>query len=292
MAKSLYEYFTETDGVETTWDITSAKTILAQTFTIGTTGVNQTHTVEEILLQLTKGGTPAGNLTIEIRETTAGAPNSSVLATGTIAMSAIGAISWVSCSNLIGNMQLSASTKYALCIHHLSTVTAANKISWSGEQSSSQYSGGTAYYSIDNGATWTAVTDTSSTWDFDFQIFGDDFKGTLCTYQDVINKAGSGANATARSVSNVSNYVRQCENALNARTKTDWTARYASVSANLKYFLNEIVSSMAAKKVINYSHTGYNSRLEQQQMIETLDKEIEKYTEEIKKEDIKVFVYG
>lgn len=291
MAKSLYEYAVSQDDVDTTWGVWGAESILAQTITIGTTGANVRQTVQGIKLLLSKTGGPAGDLTVEIRDTTAGIPTN-VRATGTIAMTAIGAgLTWVECSNFIGNTILEASGVYAICIHHLSTVTAGNYIAWGGEGTASSYAGGVCKYSITNGATWADVTDGGGAcYDFCFQVFGDTFSATLCTHEDIINKAGSGANEKAIGVSVSSNFAIQAESILNSRTKHNWTDNYSTLNQDVKYILNEIVSDLAAIKVINYSHTGYNSRLESQQMIENLRMDAEKNIKELKEEDIKSFV--
>ena len=297
MAKSLYEYYTSgtIDEYNDTWDsnnnifVAPGKTVLAQTFTVGTVGVNSNFAIEEVKLHLVKTGAPAGNLTVEIRQVTGAGVPDLVLATGTISMADIGALGWCSCSNFIGNTNLTASTKYAICIHHLSTTTAANYIRWHGTLTVDGYAGGIVFGSKDNGATWVDA-DAINPQDLHFQIFGDTFTGTLCTYEDVINKAGSGANSTAKSVSNVSNYVKQVESIVNVRTKTDWTTLFSTLNANKKYILSEIASNLAAIKVINYDKSGYTGgRLEAESIQKTLRDEAEQYIIELKT-DIQDFV--
>lgn len=299
MVKSLYEYYSAatTGEYEDTFDTNnnifggSAPTILAQTFTVGNVGVNENFTVEEIQLNLLKSGTPAGDLTVEIRTTNVGGEPDRVLATGTIAMTDIGAAAgWVVCNNFVGNTTLTASTKYAIVIHHIATATIANYIRWFGTLTVDGYAGGIVFGSQDVGANWVDA-DALSDQDLYFQVWGDSFAGTLCTYEDVINKVGAGASATAKQVSVIGNFVKQVESVINSRTRKDWIADYATLSTSVKYFLNEIASDLAAIKVINYDYSGYSlGRLEAQEIMRTLRDEAELYIRELKEQNIQTFM--
>jgi len=211
-------------------------------------------------------------------------------------MSDIGAsFAQLSCTNFTGDLNMTAGLRYAIVISHAGTATAGNYIKWEGdttiEAPYSDYDANSHFwYSKDAGSTWTQNSIAEDMESGVFIVLGEAYSGTLTTYQDVINKAGSGANATARGATAVGNFVVQAENVINARTKYDWTTNYSSLSSNIKYFLNEIASNLAAIKVINYDMSGYTTRLEAEDMKNTLRVEAERYINELQKEDIKEFV--
>lgn len=297
MADSIYEYYsTDVGHFSDTWgttEVLNTPCILGQTFKVGTVGKNEIHTIKEIKFYLEKVGAPAGNLYVEIRTVDTSSPVKpyQVVASGTIAMADIGAAGWYSCTNLTGNTTLQATTAYAISISHLASTTGATYIKWYGTDAAGGYAQGWAWISSDNTATWTAVPDAAGDCaDFAFQMFGGVFNGTMCSYQDVVDKVGSGANTDAIAVGAVGNYVRNAESILNGRTKKNWTDIYTTLNADVKYLFNEIVSNMAAIKVINFDTTNYNSRLEAGQMIEQLRWGSEKLINELKNESVKNFI--
>jgi len=263
--------------------------LLAQIFRIGVTGANEKLVLSSMQLYLEKAGTPAGDLTIEIRNVT-GTTIGGIIATGTIAMADIGAAGWYSCNNFIGNKTLEASTSYAIVLNHMETLTAANYITAYGDTThynSVHY----AYYSTDAGGEWDVVDPGTiySVANFAFQIYGTAYTTESTSYDNytnVIAKAGAGANTTSASVQYISNYVQSAQSVLNARTKKNWTDAYAALNEDVKYIVDEIISDLAAIKVINYDMSGYTSRLEAEGMKLTLMNEAEKYIAELKDVDI------
>lgn len=291
-----FEYFdADESGYEDTYasvhgDNTQA--LLAQTFTIGTTGRNVDHVVSEIQLGLSKDGTPAGDLTVEIRTVDGTNKPDEVMASGTISISDIGAAdTWLSCTNLRGNLTLSASTMYAIVIYH-TNANVTDHIEWWGDNAGANgtsYSGGVAYYSTDGGASWTANAAIDAL-DYEFKIFGGEWTGTLCTYEDVLNKVGAGANSIASSINSILNFVIQAESILNVRTRYNWTNNYASIDVDYKYIINKVVSNLAAIEVIRYDVTGYDSRLETQDMISNLRSEAEMLMYILSDDDTQTFM--
>ena len=81
----------------------------AETFTAGITGV-----VDQADLNLLKVGTPPATVTVEIRTTSGGIPTATVLTTGTIATSAIGATGAFLPVTFATPAPVTAGTQYAL----------------------------------------------------------------------------------------------------------------------------------------------------------------------------------
>ena len=84
---------------------------LAQTFTPSTA-----HGIERVLIKCFKDGTP-GNATISIQQTTAGVPNGTEVASGTLLQADVGTTAAWETIDLSSTGNLSASTKYAIVIH-------------------------------------------------------------------------------------------------------------------------------------------------------------------------------
>jgi len=297
MATRLYEYANTETGGATSQQCYDASlypeyNYLGQYVKVGLVSTNEPFNIDKISLYLNKIGTITGNLIVEIRTVSSSNPTQIVQCSGTITCASITALGWYDCDNFAGDTTLLAGTEYAIIIYTSEIGDDANTILWNGSVTLSY---GTvpqdyAYNSGDNGVSWGNIVDSNTLSTGFFKIYGQTFLGTLCTYQDVVNKAGAGANSTAKSVTNVSNYVKQAESVVNDRTRKDWTTLYSSLSSNKKYILNEIVSDFAAIKVIQYDMSGYTTRLEAVSMIEELRKDAEKLIQELKDEDVQKFI--
>jgi len=292
MTKKIYEFHDVTDEVYYP-TFSTTKRYVAQTFTVGNTGTNEDFVIQEAQLKLLKTGSPTAALSVEVwTVNTSSLKPEELLASGSVtAASVSGSSTFVSCTNFTGLLTLNASGKYALVIYH-SDATSANYYRWQGDDASpsSTYSGGNAYQSNDNGKTWALVTASDDLADANFYVLGGKWKTAVCTYEDVINKAGSGANATAKDIATVSNFVLQAEGILNARTRRNWTSAYATLDDDVKGIISEIVSNLAAIKVINYSMAGYASRLEAQAIIDNLYNQSERLINELKEQDVQTFM--
>lgn len=94
---------------------------------------------------------------------------------------------------------------------------------------------------------------------------------TLSTSGAAISKAGFHSNSVVRlSGATLDKWSDQAEGTLNAITRKDWVADYASVKANFKPILDDTISSMVAMNIINYDMGGYTSRQEAQTMLDYL----------------------
>jgi hypothetical protein len=96
----------------------------AQTFTAGITG-----DLDEADLDLSKVGTPPATVTVEVRTTSAGKPTATVLASGTIATSALGRSGAFVPVAFATPAPVSAGTQYALVVY--SAGMAGNSAGWS-----------------------------------------------------------------------------------------------------------------------------------------------------------------
>jgi hypothetical protein len=135
----------------------------AETFTAGITGV-----VDQADLNLLKVGTPPATVTVEIRTTSGGIPTATVLASGTIATSAIGATGAFLPVTFATPAPVTAGTQYALVAY--SGGMAGNAVGWSSQLGGSTYAGGQEFISNDPlppGASWSGFP----TVDFAFKTY-------------------------------------------------------------------------------------------------------------------------
>jgi hypothetical protein len=135
----------------------------AQTFTAGITG-----DLDQADLNLSKVGTAPATVSVEIRTTSAGKPTATVLASGTIATSALGRSGAFVPVVFATPAPVAAGTQYALVVY--SAGMAGNAVGWSIQGSGDPYSGGETFDSGDPlppGANWNEF----SFEDFAFKTF-------------------------------------------------------------------------------------------------------------------------
>lgn len=310
MSLKLYEYFegTNPDNFQddTYGSVYGLDGIcyLAQSFTIGTVGTNQNFNLSEVQLYLSKTGTPAGNLSIDIWSCnqTTGRPEA-IISSGTIANSEITSFSWYSCTNFSPLFTFEKDKKYAVSIYTASS-TDSNKINWGSATedygTSYAYYGtqslpaledpiGNAWIKLSTSQIWADESGTSDLNDFSFRVFGYSWGSVLTTYQDILDKAGADCNATAIAPDYCERYSTQAESVLNVLTRSNWSEKVSELSENKKFILSEIVSNLAAIKVINFDTSGIGS-LDAQRRIENLSYDAENYIQELQKDEIKTFI--
>ena len=92
-----------------------------------------------------------------------------------------------------------------------------------------------------------------------------------------IAKAGANANSDITASSSVlATWYDQAESTLNTKTRKDWVAASATITAKFIEILDDTLSAMVATNIINYDMSGYTSRLEVQTMLDVLDNTISK----------------
>ena len=114
----------------------------AQTFTAGIAG-----DLDQADLNLLKVGTAPATVSVEIRTTSAGKPTATVLASGTIATSALGKSGAFVPVVFATPAPVAAGTQYALVVY--SAGMAGNAVGWSIQGSGDPYSGGETFDSGD-----------------------------------------------------------------------------------------------------------------------------------------------
>jgi hypothetical protein len=135
----------------------------AQTFTAGITG-----DLDQADLNLSTVGTPPATVSVEIRTTSAGKPTATVLASGTVATSALGRSAAFVPVLFATPAPVTAGSQYALVAYSPGIV--GNAVGWSIQGSGGGYSGGEAFDSGDSlppGANWNRFSSD----DFAFKTF-------------------------------------------------------------------------------------------------------------------------
>lgn len=84
--------------------------------------------------------------------------------------------------------------------------------------------------------------------------------GTLCTTQDVLDRATEDVDATlAASSAWIERLITTAEGVLVSQTRRDWVTDYANVDTYVKEILRNATACHAAKLAINYSTNGFFS---------------------------------
>lgn len=232
---------------------------ISQSFTVGTTSTNNAHVLNSVKIYIKKVGTPASDLTIEIREwdSTNSKPSSTVLASETVLKTAVGtSYAWVECGEF-SNITLQKSTTYCLVVRG-GVCTGANDYSW-GCKTSDVYSGGAYNSSTDDGASFGALL---STQDQLFQVYGSYWTSNVVTYPQLMAKIGAGANATAKGIDYANEFTEIAEGYVNALTRYDWGENWGTLDSKSKKIVTQAVCCLAAIDVIQYDYTDYSSRFE------------------------------
>ena len=94
---------------------------------------------------------------------------------------------------------------------------------------------------------------------------------TLCSSGAIVRKAGANVNSSAAASGVLlAEFCDEAEGALCAITRYDWVTNYASVKASFKPILTDIVSDLAAMKLISYDMSGYTQLTETQTMLNVM----------------------
>lgn len=94
--------------------------------------------------------------------------------------------------------------------------------------------------------------------------------GTLCLSGATFFKAGANVSATIKTDTFAVAMINQAEGYLNAISKYDWVANYASLNAITKLILEEACSNLSAIYAIQYDMSGYTTRQEAEDMVDIL----------------------
>lgn len=94
--------------------------------------------------------------------------------------------------------------------------------------------------------------------------------GIFATTAEVQRKAGAGASATSKAEAYVNDFMTQAEAEINATCRFNFSDAYSGLNADTKGVLKEAASNLAAIYVIIYDMSGYNSRIDAEDMINVL----------------------
>ena len=94
--------------------------------------------------------------------------------------------------------------------------------------------------------------------------------GIFATTAEVQRKAGSGASVTSNTEAYINDFMTQVESEINATCRYNFSDNYATLNADTKGLLKQAASNMAAIYVIAYDMSGYNSRIDAEDLINVL----------------------
>lgn len=167
MVSICYEYYNiNDDNAYSAYDTH----LSGQTFTIGTTGINNMQLITNIKLLLYRQFNP-GDITINIYKTNSiGYPIGNSLSTGTTISSTLPTVAPYEWRNIILTpCILTKNTQYAIIMSAIGNII--DEVRWRSDITSPTYSGGAALVSNDGGINWTIDT----TKDLMFEIWGTSF---------------------------------------------------------------------------------------------------------------------
>jgi hypothetical protein len=94
--------------------------------------------------------------------------------------------------------------------------------------------------------------------------------GIFATTAEVEHKAGKNCSAVSKAEAYTNDYMTQVESFINASCLFNFSDVYTTLNADTKGILKEISSNLAAIYVIQYDLSGFNSRIEAEDMINVL----------------------
>jgi hypothetical protein len=282
------ESYTAGEDDSTNTELDAGNNDYCQTFTIGTTGVNIGFKLNSVKLKIDYNTfEEPQTATLKIISTINGIPDTSdVIATSTTTLTretADNIKEWFTFE--FSGEDLIKGRTYGLWLN----VSAGPY--WRGDGSTPTYTGGLMYYGTDmylkNAADWSILTG----FDGIFIVYGGGFTGTLCSYNEVVTKAGSGVSTSAISESAITQFVKQAQSEICAITRFNWVEKYAELDTNLKNILNDICSNIAAIYCINYDLSGYTGgSLEAQRMIENYRDRNKQLYRLLENQEVKTFI--
>ena len=92
----------------------------------------------------------------------------------------------------------------------------------------------------------------------------------FCTTAEVERKAGAGVSAVSIAAAYTEDYITQAESEINVFCRFNFSDAYAALDVDVKGILKEVASNLAAIYAIQYDFSGYNSRIEAEDMINVL----------------------
>ena len=94
--------------------------------------------------------------------------------------------------------------------------------------------------------------------------------GIFATTVEIQRKAGANASATSKAEAYTNDYISQAEAEINSSVRYNFSDNFATLNADTKNILKEAASNLAAIYVITYDMSGFDSRIEAEDMINVL----------------------
>ena len=95
--------------------------------------------------------------------------------------------------------------------------------------------------------------------------------GIWTTNVMIVAKAVINASSTSSAVGETDKYVLQVEATVNVATRHNWSDAYSTLNVDVKHMLDETTSNLCAIYVIINDMSGFTSRVEAEDMINTLN---------------------
>ena len=93
---------------------------------------------------------------------------------------------------------------------------------------------------------------------------------TLCTVYEAQMKAGKNVSVSGGDANFMESFINEAEGYVCMRTRYNWIAAHAGLSAYVKYILRLAVSNLAAMYAIQYDMAGFTTRTEAETMLDVL----------------------
>lgn len=107
---------------------------------------------------------------------------------------------------------------------------------------------------------------------------------TLCTSNAAAYKAGTNASTTVLSNADIlDSFSNDAEGYIEQLTNADYTTNYSDLSQSIKNAVSDVVSSLIAKKIINYDLGNYNSQREAETLMDYNDDIVQRGVNVLKK---------
>lgn len=91
--------------------------------------------------------------------------------------------------------------------------------------------------------------------------------GIFATKTECDAMAGELVDTTGYTETNINNWCLQAESFLNALSKYNWSDKFASLNADVKYILAEYSARYVAVSAISYNMAGFTTRTEAENMV-------------------------
>jgi len=121
--------------------------------------------------------------------------------------------------------------------------------------------------------------------------------GVYCNQAQMLQKAGAKVSATLNAATDTTfvysnEFIGQVESLINVMTRKNWSDDYAGLNVDVKKILTETASNLAAIYCISYDMSGYTTRTEAEDMINTLRDGALRGLSILKNQNVQTFMIG